>query len=74
MNYYNDAKEGAYQSMSPIGLAGTLDPFSNTLKARLDRAVEQAEQSLTDAKRAREIFAKFPELEELLNILQKGHI
>jgi hypothetical protein len=49
-----------------------LDPFSNTFKARIARAIEQAEQQLTDARRAKDIFEKFPELEELLNIMQKG--
>lgn len=46
--------------------------MGNTLKARLDRAVEEAEGKLKDATRAREIFSKHPELEELINIMQKG--
>ena len=53
---------------------GLADSYSNTIKARIARAVEQAEQSLNDVKRAQEIFAKYPEMEELLNILQKGRI
>lgn len=43
-----------------------------TLKERLDLAVKQAESNLSDAKRAREILDKHPELEELMNIMQKG--
>ena len=43
-----------------------------TLKVRLDMAVQDAEKRLQEAKRAREILDKNPELEELLNIMQKG--
>lgn len=44
-----------------------------TLKNRLEEAVRNAEQRLAEARRAREIFDKHPELEELLNIMQRGH-
>ena len=44
-----------------------------TLKSRLEEAVRNAEQRLAEARRAREIFDKHPELEELLNIMQRGH-
>lgn len=44
-----------------------------TLKQRLDLAVLQAEEKLTAVKRAREIFEKNPDLEELLNIMQRSH-
>lgn len=40
-----------------------------TMKERLELAVREAENRLTDAKRAKEIFDKNPELEELLNIM-----
>jgi hypothetical protein len=43
-----------------------------SLKQRLDMAVNEAEKKLADVKRAREIFDKNPELEELLNIMQRG--
>lgn len=43
-----------------------------TLKQRLETAVQIAEQNLADAKRAREILDKFPELEELINLMNKG--
>lgn len=43
-----------------------------TMKERLQLAVEQAEAKLADAKRAKELFDKNPDLEELLNIMQRG--
>ena len=42
------------------------------LKERLDLAVKQAEERLTAVKEAREIFQKNPDLEKLLNIMQRG--
>jgi hypothetical protein len=44
-----------------------------TMKDRLEMAVKQAEEKLTAAKRARELFDKNPDLEELLNILQRSN-
>lgn len=44
-----------------------------TLKQRLDMAVREAEERLKSAQRAREIFEKHPDLEELLNIMQRSH-
>ena len=43
------------------------------LKQRLEFAVSQAEEKLAAVKRAKEIFDKHPDLEELLNIMQKSH-
>ncbi len=43
-----------------------------TLKFRLEQAVKDAESRLEDAKRARDILNKNPDLEELLNIMQRG--
>lgn len=43
-----------------------------TMKDRLAAAVDDAERRLADAKRAKEIFDAHPELEELLNIMQRG--
>jgi hypothetical protein len=43
-----------------------------TLKTRLDGAVRDAEARLAEAKRAREILDAHPDLEELLNIMQRG--
>ena len=44
-----------------------------TIKQRLDMAVRAAEERLSAVKRAKEILDKNPELEELLNIMQKSH-
>lgn len=44
-----------------------------TLKDRLELAVTQAEERLAAVKRARELFDKNPDLEELLNIMQRSH-
>jgi hypothetical protein len=43
-----------------------------SMKHRLADAVAEAESRLADAKRAKEIFDAHPELEELLNIMQRG--
>lgn len=43
-----------------------------TLKERLDHAVVQAEEQLAHVKEAREIFARNPDIEKLLNIMQRG--
>ena len=44
-----------------------------TMRQRIDMAVKQAEQKLADTKRAKELFEKNPDLEELLNIMQRSH-
>ena len=44
-----------------------------SIKDRLTDAVKSAEARLADAQRAKEIFDAHPELEELLNIMQRGH-
>lgn len=44
-----------------------------TLKERIDMAVKQAEERLAATRRARELFDKHPDLEELLNIMQRAH-
>ena len=43
-----------------------------SLKIRLERAVQEAEDRLVEVKRAREIFDRNPDLEELMNIMQRG--
>jgi hypothetical protein len=58
---------GATQGLGQVAMARM-----PTLKERLDQAVADAEGRLQDAKRARDIFKSHPELEELLNIMQKG--
>jgi hypothetical protein len=44
-----------------------------TVKQRIAMAVKQAEDRLVAVKRAQEILAKNPELEELLDIMQRSH-
>lgn len=55
------------------GLSNAKMAHMPTLAQRLDMAVKQAEEQLASAKRAKEIFAKNPDLEELLNIMQRSH-
>ena len=43
------------------------------VKERLEMAVKQAEDRLAAVKRAKEIFEKYPDIEELLNIMQRGN-
>jgi hypothetical protein len=43
-----------------------------TLQERLDLAVTQAEERLAAVKQARDIFARNPDMELLLNLMQKG--
>jgi hypothetical protein len=43
-----------------------------TLKTRLDLAVKQAEERLKAVQEAREIFERNPDLEKLLNLMQRG--
>jgi hypothetical protein len=64
---------GAYSSNEYANMTQAKMASVPTLKDRLALAVQQAEKKLADAKRAKEIFAKNPELEELLNIMQRGH-
>lgn len=78
---YQEMVQTDYAS-KPMSTQGALYGFSgamtttmaNTMKARLARAVALAEERLTDAKRAKEIFDQHPYLEELLTIIQKGNI
>lgn len=43
-----------------------------TLKDRIDMAVNRAEEQLATAERCRELLDKNPDLEELMNLMQKG--
>ena len=44
-----------------------------TVKDRLEMAVKQAEERLAAVKRAREIFEKYPDIQELLDTMQRGN-
>jgi len=59
--------------MQTGSLGGAAVAGMPTIKQRLDMAVRQAEERLQAVKRAKEILDKNPELEELLNIMQKSH-
>lgn len=43
-----------------------------TMRERIDLAVKQAEDRLAAAKEAQEIFSRNPDLEKLINVLQRG--
>lgn len=43
-----------------------------TMKERIDLAVKNAQEQLNNARRAKELFDRNPDLEELMNILQNG--
>lgn len=64
---------------SPNVLGGGLMPSEAKMASvpsiaqRIDMAVKQAEERLKAAKRAKELFEKNPDLEELLNIMQRSH-
>lgn len=45
-----------------------------TIAERIDLSVKKAEQQLADAKRMKEIFDRNPDLEELINLMNKGRI
>lgn len=45
----------------------------DSIRQRLDLAVKQAENRLIQIKRAKELFDKNPDLEELLNIMQSAY-
>lgn len=60
-----DSPGASIQSLKSVGQVPTM-------AQRLDAAVKQAEDRLVQAKRAREIFSKNPDLEELINILNRG--
>lgn len=44
-----------------------------TLQQRIDLAVAQAEERLKAVKEARDILSRNPDLEKLLNIMQRSH-
>jgi len=44
-----------------------------TMRERLDDAVKRAELQLKEAQEARDIFSRNPDLERLLDIMQRGN-
>lgn len=63
---------GYYTGQGAALMPSTQTAFMPTMKQRLEAAVVQAEERLEQAKRAREIFDKNPDLEELINILNRS--
>ncbi len=63
----NQAMQG-----TSAGAGGNYMVAMPTMKQRLEQAVVEAESRLADAKRARDILNANPDLEELLNIMQRG--
>lgn len=69
-----------YGQLSPVGSSpyyGGMEQAKMvsvpTLKQRLDAAVADAENRLKAAKEAKEIFDRNPDIEKLLNIMQRGY-
>jgi hypothetical protein len=60
------------EASQPMVAVGQNKAF--TIKDKLARAVAEAELHLAQAKRAKEIFDKNPELEELINIMNNSGI
>ena len=66
-----DLYQVPYQGNSAVDVTMTKEGRIS-LKTRLDMAVRDAQERLDEAVRAREILDKHPDLEELLNIMQRG--
>ena len=47
--------------------------YTPNLKQRLEAAVVQAEEQLQAVREAKEIFDRNPDIERLLDIMQRGH-
>jgi len=57
--------------MNAVQTAAYREP---TIAERIEMAVKRAEQQLADAQRMKEIFQRNPDLEELINLMNKGKI
>lgn len=62
----------------PLAMQGSYDNSAKmarmpTLRERLDLAVKQAEERLTAVKEAKEIFDRNPDVERLLDLMQRSH-
>ena len=69
LNERNYAIQSAQQTAMGAGQLG----LAPTMRQRIELAVKQAEAKLADTQRAKELFDKNPDLEELLNIMQRSH-
>lgn len=61
-------------SVGGLGLMRAQAVKMPTYTQRVDQAVIDAEERLKDLKRMKEIFAKHPEFEELLTLVQRGRV
>jgi hypothetical protein len=68
MGFGGNYSGGAEQAKA---MSNALSPHSFTLNDRIKQAISEGEARLAAAKRAEEILTKNPELEELLNLLQR---
>ena len=57
-----------YLAQQQTGMA-----YMPNLKQRLELAVQQAEERLLAVKEAKDIFDRNPDIERLLDIMQRGH-
>ena len=62
---------GGGETLGPVAYA---KQAMETYTQRVARSIADAEQRLADLKRMQEIFAKHPEFEELLTLVQRGRI
>jgi len=71
MNYdMPQAEQGGYALSGALNQKMARMP---TLRERLDLAVAQAEERLAAVKEAREIFDRNPDVEKLLDLMQRAH-
>lgn len=66
------ALQGGAQAAPTYYDSGQKLAHAPTLKQRLDMAVQQAEARLAQVKEAREIFARNPDMEKLLDLMRHG--
>lgn len=64
---------GENQTLGGYGAIETMAKQAQpaTMRQRLDQAVVDAKRNYEDAIRAKEIFEEFPELEELINLMNR---
>ena len=62
------------QSMAEASVGCSSEKMARmpTMKERIDLAVRQAEERLAAAKEAQEIFARNPDMEKLIDAIQRG--
>jgi hypothetical protein len=71
MSEWDNANLAAMQQAQYASAVPVLGNLS--IAKRIDLAITQAEEKLAAVRRAKELFEKNPDLEELLNIMQRSH-